>query len=203
MNGRGSCTLGVGRLSTDGQGSAIDGVLGERKGGASKGDGTIKSPQRSFVEEARQQCCQVGTTQKRIRTSSRRFYSLGLPSLTPAKIIRLFVPPPGTTLRLSHIMALADLNSIQFYQPPTKTSLPHERVPKALKATGPPVIKEGKPPKALRPSDGWSALWGDDAIDFIDMTDSPTREHPRPLCELAPDPKDTEADIGGKDAVIF
>jgi len=44
MNGRGSCTLGVGWLSTDSQGSAIDSVLGERKGGASKGDSTIKSP---------------------------------------------------------------------------------------------------------------------------------------------------------------
>ncbi len=99
-------------------------------------------------------------------------------------------------------MALTDLNFIQFYQPPTKASLPHERVPKALKATGPPFIREGKLRKALRPSDGWSALWGNDAIEFVDMTDSPPREHPRPLCESAPDPKDTEADIGGKDAFI-
>ena len=43
MNSRGSCTLGVGRLSTDGRGSAIDGVLRERRGGASKGDCAIRA----------------------------------------------------------------------------------------------------------------------------------------------------------------
>lgn len=81
--------------------------------------------------------------------------------------------------------------------------MPHERVPKALKATSPPVVGEGKPPKALGPSDGWSALWGDDAIEFIDMTNSPPREHLSPFRESAPDPKDTEVDIGGKDVIIL
>ena len=100
-------------------------------------------------------------------------------------------------------MALADLNSIQFYQPPTKASLPHERVPKALNDTGPPVVRKGKPPKALRPSDAWSALWGDDAIEFMDMTDSPPRDLLSPFRGSAPDSKDTEADIGGKDAIIW
>ena len=100
-------------------------------------------------------------------------------------------------------MALADLDSIQFYQPPTKASLPHERVPKALNATGPPVVGEWKPPKALGPSDGWSALWDDEAIEFIDITDSPPREHLSPFRESAPELKDTEADARGKVLIIL
>ncbi len=99
-------------------------------------------------------------------------------------------------------MALVDLNSIQFYQPPTKVSLPHERVPKALNASGSPVVGEGKP-KALGPSDRWSILRGDDAIEFTDMTDCPPREHPSPFCESAPDPKDTEVDAGGKVLIML
>lgn len=55
-------------------------------------------------------------------------------------------------------MPLADSNSIQFYQPPTKASLSRERVLKALNANGPLVVGEGKPPKAPGPSSGWSAL---------------------------------------------
>ena len=91
-------------------------------------------------------------------------------------------------------MAFADLDSIQFYQPPTKASLPHERVPKALNIDG-PVVDAQKPPKALGPDDGWSALWGDE---FIDITDSPPRENLSPFRELVPNPKDTEADAQGK-----
>ena len=49
-------------------------------------------------------------------------------------------------------MASADLNFVQFYQPPTKASLTREKVPKASNAIAPTVLGEGKPPKAPRPS---------------------------------------------------
>ena len=72
-------------------------------------------------------------------------------------------------------MALADLNSIQFYQPPAEASLPRERVPKASNANGPTVVGRGEFPKAPGPSDGWSALWGDDLIEFINKPGNPDR----------------------------
>lgn len=55
-------------------------------------------------------------------------------------------------------MPLADLNSIQFYQLPTKASLCREIVLKALNANGPLLVREGKLPKAPGPSSEWSAL---------------------------------------------
>lgn len=72
MNSWGSCTLSSGRLSPDGQGSAINGLEGERRWYKQE-RWCGKSPQHSFIEEARQQCCQVGMTQKHIRTSSIHF----------------------------------------------------------------------------------------------------------------------------------
>lgn len=44
---------------------------------------------------------------------------------------------------------------------------------------------------------------GDDAIEFVDITGSPLREHLNPFRELVPDPKDTEPDAGGKVAVVL
>lgn len=97
-------------------------------------------------------------------------------------------------------MALADLNSIQFYQPLTKASLPHERVLKVLKATAPSVLERGN---LLRLWDQVMALCGDNAIEFIDTTDSQLREHSSLFCEPAPALKKTEADIRGRDAIIL
>lgn len=101
-------------------------------------------------------------------------------------------------------MASVDLNYIQFYQPPTKASLPRERVPKASNANAPAVVGEGKPSKAPGPSNGWDQrLWCDDAIEFVDMTDSPPREHFRHFRESVPDLRETEADARGKFSVVL
>lgn len=80
--------------------------------------------------------------------------------------------------------------------------MPYERVPKALNASGSPVIREEEP-KALRRSDRWSILRGDDAIEFIDITNCPLREYPSPFYKLARDPKDTKVDVGGKVLIIL
>lgn len=76
-------------------------------------------------------------------------------------------------------------------------------MPKSLNTTSPSVFGKGKPPKALRLSDGWSGLWGDDTIEFIDITDSPLRKYLSPFRELVLDPKDTEVDAGGKVVIIL
>ncbi len=105
---------------------------------------------------------------------------------------------------LSPTMALADMNSIQFYQPPTKASLPRERVSQALNFNVPTVLGDGKPPKAPGPSSGWRRrLCGDNPIEFIDMTDSLLREQFSPFREPAPDHKGTEGDVEGRLSVIF
>lgn len=168
-------------------------VLGEGRGGTSKGDSAVVALSVHSLEggTARPLCVRLRNVLEPRLAASVRF---GLPPQTPAKIIRSFVP---ATLRLSHTMALADLNSIQFYQPPTKASLSGERVLKASNAKGPLVVGEEKPPKAPGPSSGWNALWGGDPIEFLDMADPPRREHLSPFRELA-DLKDTEADIVGK-----
>ena len=95
-------------------------------------------------------------------------------------------------------MTLADLNSIHFYHPPTEASLPQKRVHKAPNASGLKVVGREKSLKAPGPSNGRSALWGDNPIQFIDMTDSPSREHLSPFREPAPDLKDPKADAGGR-----
>ncbi|KAL9607035.1 MAG: hypothetical protein Q9167_008011 [Letrouitia subvulpina] len=92
-------------------------------------------------------------------------------------------------------MALVDLNSIQFYQPPVKASLLRETVPKASDAVGSSVVGKRKPSKAPGPSGRWSATpWDDNPIEFIDMTDSPARGNSSQFCELTPDLREIEVD---------
>ena len=106
-------------------------------------------------------------------------------------------------MRLSHMMALIDLNHIQSYQPPTKASLPRERIPKAFNANVPAVVREGKPSKVPGSSNGWGQRpWCDDAIEFIDMTDSPPRKHFAPFRDPLPDLQEPEADIRGFSVVL-
>ena len=99
-------------------------------------------------------------------------------------------------------MALVNLDFVQFYRPPIKASLPCERVPKASIASiaeVPIVGGEENLSKASAPSGGWNGrLWGDDPIEFIDMTNTSPREHFSPSSKPAPDFKDTEADAEGK-----
>ena len=93
------------------------------------------------------------------------------------------------------MMASVDLNYIQFYQPPTKASLPRKRILKASNATAAAVVGDGKPSKVPGPSNGWDqSLWCDDTIEFINMTDSPPREHFSPSREPLLDLQETEAD---------
>ena len=97
-------------------------------------------------------------------------------------------------------MALIDLNSIQFYQPPIEASLLCGTVPRASNANGLTIVGKGKPPKGPGPSDGWNGTpWGDDPIEFIDITDSPTRENLSQFRESTADLKEIEADPRGMD----
>ncbi len=186
------------RYETNDWRSAID-ILGERRGSTGKGNSAVVALGASFVGRMHGNAI-VGTIQKRIRTSSRRLCSLWTSISHSNQYYPSICPSLGVTLRLSHTMVSADLNFIQFYQPPTKAGLPREKVPKASNAIAPTVLREGKPPKAPRPSSGWNGgLWSDDPIEFINMIDSPPTEHLSPFHEPAPDLKDTEADAGGKD----
>ena len=95
-------------------------------------------------------------------------------------------------------MALVDLNHIQFYQPSTKASLPCERILKASNANATAVVREGKSSKVSGPNNGWGQRpWCDDTIEFIDMTDSPPREHFSPSREPLPGLQETEAHARG------
>ncbi|CAF9941279.1 MAG: hypothetical protein HETSPECPRED_003040 [Heterodermia speciosa] len=93
-------------------------------------------------------------------------------------------------------MTTIDLNSIQFYQPPTEASLPRKRVSKASTAQSPAVPERENPPKALTPSDEWNTLWGARPIRFPNVTDSPFKNHLSSLREEASNLKETEADLG-------
>ena len=95
-------------------------------------------------------------------------------------------------------MTTVDLNSIQFYQPPTEASLPRKRVSKASTAQSPAVPERENPPKALTPSDEWNTLWGARPIRFPNVTDSPFKNHLSSLREEASNLKETEADLGCK-----
>lgn len=108
------------------------------------------------------------------------------------------VLPLGYLLYLSLTMPVVDLDSVQFYQPPIEASLPCKRVPRVSNAKGPSVVERGKFPKAPGPSDKWSILYGDKAIEFIDMTDPPRREYLSLLRELSSDLKATEVYAGGE-----
>ena len=171
-------------------------VLGERRGGASKGDSAVVALLVHFLERGTTMPLCVSETHKKL--ASPPLFTLDFHLKTSVKINRLLIPALGLPLRLSHKMALAALNTIQFYQPPTEASLPRKRVPKTSNANYPTVVGRGKSPKAPGPSDGWSALWGHGLIEFIDIADSPSREHLNLFRERAPDLKDTEADAEGK-----
>ena len=95
-------------------------------------------------------------------------------------------------------MTIVDLNSIQFYQPPTEASLPRKRVSKASTAHSLAVPGRENQPKALAPSDEWNTLWGDRPIKFPNVTDSPFKNHLSSLREEASNLKETEADLGCK-----
>ena len=74
INGRALCTLGMGRLASDGQKSTIDGP-GGRKSGFRQRRQCGGGPQRSFVGK-RLGNATVRTSWKRTRTSPRRLCSL-------------------------------------------------------------------------------------------------------------------------------
>lgn len=96
-------------------------------------------------------------------------------------------------------MTSVDLNYIQFYQSSIKTSLPRERVSKAFNANVSVVVEERKPFKVSEPSNEWDQrLWCDDAIEFVNMIDSPRREQFRHFRESVSDLREIEADARGK-----
>ena len=86
------------------------------------------------------------------------------------------------------MMALVDLNHIQFYQPSTKARLRCERISNASNAYASVDVREGKTSKVSGSSDGWDQRpWSDDAIEFIELIDSPSREHFSPFRKPLPD----------------
>lgn len=96
-------------------------------------------------------------------------------------------------------MALADLDSIQFYRPPTEASQPRKRVAKVSSANDPTIAGSGEPSKApTGRSSEWSVLWSDHPIEFINLIDLPSKEQLDPSPKGVPDFKDIETNAKGK-----
>lgn len=88
-------------------------------------------------------------------------------------------------------MTSVDLNTIQFYQPPTKGGRPGERRPTRSNGDIHIVGGNGNTPTALGRNNESSGVFRDvDPIKTIDLTVFPAIEY------LSP-PKDTEADVRG------
>ena len=94
-------------------------------------------------------------------------------------------------------MTLVDMDSIQFWQPPSAKCSPGNGRPTASNTSI--VGAEGRTSSAVRPSYKPSgAPQEDDPIEIIDMDASPPRECCDPSSELVLDLTDVEANAEGK-----
>ncbi|KAI9715011.1 MAG: hypothetical protein M1812_006225 [Candelaria pacifica] len=93
-------------------------------------------------------------------------------------------------------MPFIDLDSVHFYQPPTKAGRPGDGGSTVLVTDVPTVAGEGEPPTFHEPSNEPSGRRRDydHLIEVLDMTAPALRGVLSPFRELVPDLKDTEAD---------
>ena len=95
-------------------------------------------------------------------------------------------------------MTLVDLDSIQFYQPPSEANLSRKKAFKASTARGLPAPERENSPKGLGPSDECNTHWGDSPIKYTNIADPSFQKQLSPLREEVSTPKKTEADLGCK-----
>ncbi len=96
-------------------------------------------------------------------------------------------------------MTLIDLDSIQFYQPPTKADLASNRPSVASVGDVPVIYGEGYTPTVPRPNGGWGGPLDDyDLIEVLESTGSSSKD-PLDLLSYkrALDLKSTELYAGG------
>ena len=102
-------------------------------------------------------------------------------------------------------MPFIDLDTVQFYQPPTKVGRPGSRGPTALATDVPTVAEEGKSPTSHEATNGRSGRYQahNCLIEVLDMAAPPPRESFSPFRKLVPDLKTKEADTGGRALHLF
>ena len=86
-------------------------------------------------------------------------------------------------------MTLVDLNSNQFYRPPTEAKLLRKKALKTSTAHGLTAPEREIPPKTLGPSNECNILWGDSPIKNTNIANSPFEKHLSLLREEAPNLK--------------
>ena len=96
-------------------------------------------------------------------------------------------------------MTSINLDSIQFYQPPTKADLATKGPPKASVDNAPIICGQGHTPRVPRSNGGWDGpLYDYDSIEVLDSTGSSSKD-PLDLLSYkhALDLKGTELYAGG------
>lgn len=110
-----------------------------------------------------------------------------------------FICVPWLPMHLYPTMTFIDLDTAQFYQPPTRPGQCGDRRVAALNCGVPTAHKERNSPVSLRPSNELSARLEDyDLIECVDLTGPPPTELLDLFCEPALDLNGAEVHAGGK-----